>query len=211
MHAWNPELIEKVYPKQRDGHVSFRRNGEARLDSDPAEKELSYGFFAMLAAEVGDTKTRDMLLARTDRVYAPEWKDGKYHYPYNVKRKCTHLTDKLLALARAMKKNSLFDMHNSPFDKAHFKEPFIANVDFPKVLISRAIWDRKNSALIVTIEPGIAGQGGETSFTVKNLDSAKTYALFVSGKQTGTISGATENKITLNLIGKTDVILVERK
>jgi hypothetical protein len=82
MHAWNPKLIEKLYPYMREAQVSMNPDGSATLKNDALTPDAYYGFFIALAAEVGDAAVRDGLLKTIDRQFSPVWKDGTYHYPF---------------------------------------------------------------------------------------------------------------------------------
>ncbi len=207
MHPWQPEFIERHYPYQKENSLKVIDDERARLAVTWWEPQLKYGFFAMYAAEVGDFDTRDKLIRFADEKYEPVWEDGTLHYPYNTSRGCTNLTGKLLAIARANPKDGFWKMHNQPFDDKHFKEPKVTEVDFPNVLLRRAIYDREKAALIVTTEPGAAGTGTK-AFNVGNLDPGKTYTLMIDGKETSKIKGRKTYKVEIPLDTRHDVVLV---
>ena len=52
-------------------------------ESDRAALPLYAGALALAAAEVGDTETRDGLLAFADKYLSPTWKNGGFFYPRN--------------------------------------------------------------------------------------------------------------------------------
>ncbi len=209
MHAWQPQYIERHYPYQRDRHIKHLEDGSARLKNNIADRMapgLQYGFFAMLAAEIGDTQTRDKLIDYIDKSYNPVWSDGAFHYPINEQAKCKSTSGKLLAVARANHKNGLWNMHNKPFDDMHFSSPKVAGVDFPKVLLKRAIYDAERKALIVTTEPG-GQKSGTTTFELINLDPAKSYRLSLDGKQMGTYKGRKSISVEVPLDTRHDLVL----
>jgi hypothetical protein len=206
MHAWQPEYIELQYPYQLEHHLVEMKEEEARLKQDFFEPRLQYGFFAMLAGEVGDRETRDKLVAYADNKYGPTWQDGAYVYPFDKVKKCTGLTGVLIGIARANPEDGLWKMHNQPFDNAHFQEPVVEGVDFPKVLLSRAIYDRDKQALVITAVPG-AKKGGKTSLKINRLSPAKSYAVYLDGEQKGTISSRTATEIEIPLDREHDVII----
>jgi len=188
MHGWQPDYIERLYPEWKKQQVIEKDKETAELKNESWEPLVRYGFFAMLAGEMGDMDTRDKLLNYADKKFAPVWQDGTYHYPYNPGKGCTNFSDKLFAFARANPRNGLWLLHNKPFDKAHFAEPKLAGVDFPNVLVKRAIYDANKKALVVSIEPG-SKKGGNTSFEVRQLDPFRSYVYFVDGKEIGKYQG----------------------
>jgi len=210
MHAWQPDYIERHYPHQRDHHV--RPSGDfAKLKSGGAEliaPGLNYGFFATLAAEVGDTETRDMLVKQADQMYGGTWEEGFYRYPADKKTKANVLTGKLVAMARANLPDGMLLLHQKPFDDHHFKQPKITGVDFPNVLVHRAVYDSKRDALILTVAPG--NGGGQTTFKAVQLNPGKSYTLYIDGVEKGSYSGVSEVAIKVLLDGKREVILAAK-
>jgi hypothetical protein len=208
MHAWKPDFIARHYPYQRDYNLVELKDGDAKLQWTIWEPQLKYGFFAMYAAEMGDFDTRDKLIAFADQKYQPVRDGGMMRYPADDSKGSTNLTGHLVALARAMPEDGLHKMHNRPFDDAHFREPVVANVDFPKLLITRAVYDREKKALVVSAEPG-AEPRGKTEFEIRNLAPGKSYLLMIDGKETGKIRGKDRISVSIGLDKKHDVILAE--
>ncbi len=209
MHVWQPEYIERHYEYQKKYSLRDVEADKARLAMTVWEPQLKYGFFAMLAAEVGDLETRDKLIKFADEKYRP-LREGPYlYYPFNLSRGCTALTGKLLACARAMEKDSMRKMHVSPFSDEHFRGPALDDVDFPRVVLRRALYDAEKKALILTAEPGEKSIG-ETSFAAVRLDPAKTYLLSVDGAPDREITGVDSANITVPLSGRINVILAEK-
>ncbi len=209
MHAWQPEYIERHYPYQREHHVINIDNERASLRYSTVEPFTSYGFFAMLASEVGDDRTRDRLLNYTNQIYKPVWQDGMFRYPYNLKKYCINLTGYLIAIARANPKNGFWKMHNQPFDDKHFDEPKVTEVDFPNVLLRRAVYDREKAALIVTTEPG-AQKSGKSSFRIIQLEPKKSYALIIDGSLKETIKGRDSMTLDVPMDTKHDFVLIQK-
>jgi hypothetical protein len=248
MHAWNPDLIEELYPYMKRAGVVIHKDGSAALKNDPLIPEASYGFFAALAAEVGDRALRNGLLKTADRLFHPVWEGGTYHYPFadragasakgvqkmaaadspSAKGPCcislriigqgdagntktmsqgSDLSDRLIGMARALPPKGLWLMHNRPFDKEHFNEPAITDLDPAKTPLKRAIYDRLKKALIVST----LGSGEPGGFRIIRLDPAKTYSLVVNGITIKDISGVKEHRVTLEAGKAHDIILVLKK
>ncbi len=264
MHAWNPKLVESLYPYIKKSQVKMSPDGSATLKNDSLTPDAYYGFFVALAAEVGDEPVRNGLLKTIDSMFSPAWIDGTYHYPFadkagavnlaaddsakkppvapsaaqqpapkqeplsdakgcpackavqikghgdanNMKTMPQHsdLSDRLIAMARALPKNGLWTLHNKPFDKEHFSEPAITGVDIKKTALKRAIYDRSKLALIVSTMPA-KSNAADGGFTIINLDPAKTYILAIDGKKTADVSGVKEYNVTLGGANAHDLIL----
>jgi hypothetical protein len=210
MHAWQPEYIERHYPYQRDASLRMTGQGKARLKKYTPEllaPGLHYGFFSMLAAEVGDMQTRDLLLEQADEIYEQQWRDGTLHYPDLTSGKANVLTGILIANARANPGKGYETMHNRPFDDEHFKEPYVSGVDFPNVVLRRAVYDSDRKALIVTTEPGTE-KGGVTQIKVNRLDPQRTYRLLIDGKKMKTLRGREEALLEVTLDARHDIVLI---
>jgi hypothetical protein len=120
------------------------------------------------------------------------------------------LSDRLIAMARALPKDGLWTLHNKPFDNSHFAEPAIAGVELSKTPLKRAIYDRSRLALIVSTRPaksGVAGGG----FKIINLMPAKTYTLSLDGKMISELNGVKEYNMTLDGAKAHDLILNEHQ
>jgi hypothetical protein len=206
MHAWQPELIERLYPYQRKYHLTFTTGKQARLNLDvPSAAPVKYGFFAILAAELGDRDTRDRLLASADYLYRPVWKDGCYYYPLAEKPyKVSFLTGVLLATARALAQDGLKTMHNQPFPDSHFLSPLVRNLS-PGLILTRAIYDPQRKALIASTA---AGQG-PAAFEVHQLAPDKYYVLWEDGRERQQIHGREAIRVETSLDRPHHFILIE--
>jgi hypothetical protein len=49
----------------------------------------------------------------------------------------------LLALARINVKDGLYEMFAKPWNAEHFKQPFLADVPYPRAYVSRAVYDER--------------------------------------------------------------------
>lgn len=199
MHAWKPAYIEAEYPFWVKRHVIDKGNGVAELKWENWEPLVQVGFFAALAAEMGDTATRDKLLNYADRKYRPEWAGGTFHYPYNLRRGATDLTDRTLAMARALPKDGMLTLHTKPFAASHFDEPAVRKVDFPKVALTRAVYDASKEALVMTVVAG-SQLFGSTQLEVYRLDPNRRYEVYVDGKMVRTLSGTSSATLALNVL-----------
>lgn len=85
MHVFDPTYVETLYPAFKKLHVKENADGTVTLQKDVLTPYSYYGFFSILAAELGDEKLLRGLLKTVDQHFDPVWdKDGAFHYPYKV-------------------------------------------------------------------------------------------------------------------------------
>lgn len=196
MHAWAPEYIQRVYPRQRDLHVDALLSSTEAPGEPPAGTSSLLGFMAMMASEVGDAETVDRILDHADRHYRPVWREGRYYYPRNdgpVSEEDDFLSvsalagNAMLPFARLNPGNGLLRLHNETWPESYFEQPYIAAVDLGAAGVSRAIYDADGEALVIGLEPGPL-QLPETRFEVRNLDPGTPWDLFRHGRFVATIA-----------------------
>jgi hypothetical protein len=85
VHVFDPAFVEKFYPDFKKLHVKENPDGTVTLQKDVLTPYSYYGFFSILAAEMGDEKLLKGLFKTIDQHFDPVWgEDGTYHYPYKV-------------------------------------------------------------------------------------------------------------------------------
>lgn len=210
MHVWQPEFIARHYPYQRRDHLINWGRDQAWLDPDVvAPSALKYGFFAMLASEMGDAETRDKLLRAAESKYHPVWEGRAYHYPHyplESHQEVSALSGALLAIARANPPSGFLVLHNRPLDDTHFREPSLTGVDWPKLVLRRAIYDRAKQALVFTTEPG-GEDHSSSSLRVINLKPSLSYRLSIDGKPQKEITGVDSIEFAIPLDSRHDFVL----
>lgn len=84
-HVFDPVFVEELYPDFKKLHVKENEDGSVTLQKDVLTPYSYYGFFCILAAEMGDEKLLAGLLKTVDDHFDPVWgEDGTFHYPYKV-------------------------------------------------------------------------------------------------------------------------------
>jgi hypothetical protein len=200
MHAWNPELMRSIYPAQRDLYVEGLLSGayaKSVPEYNKAMLSLGFGQVAFMAAEVGDSQTRQRLLEYAERNFNPVWEEGAYYYPRNDDyaadaRGNSHGVSSwtgnvLLALARLDKGGAFRRLYGEPWTPEQLGAPQVADVDALLTNVSQAYYDTKKRALIVTVKPGPV-KAERTAFAVRNLDQTLAYAVVKDGRVLGRIS-----------------------
>ncbi len=85
VHVFDPDYVEKLYPDFKKLHVQENADGTITLQKDVLTPYSYYGFFSVLAAEMGDDSLLAGLLKTVDEHFNPVWgDDGTFHYPYKV-------------------------------------------------------------------------------------------------------------------------------
>ena len=221
MHAWEPALIERHYPYQKEKHV-IDDGSMAHLKSEMITDQIATPFFALLASEVGDTVTRDKLVAWCNSFYKAEWVNGMLVYPVGADTYINQQKDKsytpwpqnltgvLVAYAAANPHDGIMTLHNNPFTLKNFDSPQVTGVDFPNVLLKRAIYDFEKEALIMTTMGGAETPSGDTSFNVTQLDPTRTWELFMDGVSQGEYIGVSSISITVPLSAQHNLYLVAK-
>jgi hypothetical protein len=183
MHAWKPELIEKLYPTHAK-KIEYERDGAAKVQGDETVGASSAPGFAAYAKEMGDMKTAGGLIAWMEGNCSPSWVGNKYYYPRNDEKKITPLFNATAAIAELNVKDGIWTIYNQPWKKDYFAQPFISSVEHPKAAVKQAYYDNSKGVLVVTLAPGEKGVAN-TSFSVHQLNKAKIYSI----KKNGVIIG----------------------
>jgi len=176
-----------------EGSIGQNMDSQEQLDGQ-AFQHFTVGFFFAYAAEMGDQQTKDKLFAYAERNYNPVWQNGEYFYPRNDdfsvdKQGNVHGVDTwagsvLIPLARLDRGGGLRRLYTEPWGDAHYKQPYVSDVDTATVGVSQAFFDAKKNALVVSLLPGpiVAKQ---VSFVVQQLDRGRIYSVIKDGKQVG--------------------------
>jgi len=197
MHAWDRDTIQSLYPAHAKRWCKRLPEGTAYVEPRPQstwslQSTSDFGHFALYAAELGDKKTVDAMLAYAEKYLNPTWKDGAYFFPRNDDLRneqglpvlVTPLAgNALLALAHINIPNGLYTTFNEPFDKEHFNEPYIDRVDYPNVLVRQAVYEAEKCALILRLTPG--DSLGKTTFRINRLDAKKDWEILAYGSTVG--------------------------
>ena len=199
-HVWDKQFIESIYPDQQKRYIPSMLKGEPGEDMGYTAS-FDFGWFALLASEVGDAETVQTMTDYADAHFNPTWMDGGLMYPSSPDYLWNFMRDEkgliqnvgpvtgnvLIGFARINPADGLWQIYNKPFDKSHFADPHITDVEYLEASVTQAVYDAEKDALIVTLAPGPV-KSEATSFNVRQLDSAKTYSLIKDGQLLGEIN-----------------------
>jgi hypothetical protein len=196
LNMWNRDFVRTNYPEQvkrllaphSDGTIGVNPGrpftiGDHRVVGDGCD----LGWVAAWAAEMGDQKTLDGLLAFADSHLKPKWRDGGLYYPRNdveydasggrtmgVRTMMEPLVGNvLLGYARLNVADGLWKLYNKPWDRHHFDEPALiavaANVD-----VTRAFFDRDAKTLAFTLlARSDLDINGDSAVVIGNLEKSR--------------------------------------
>jgi hypothetical protein len=201
-HVWDKPFVEEIYRNQVERYVPAMFKGEP-LEDMGWTASFDFGWFALLASEVGDAGTVRAMVDYADEHFRPTWKDGGYYYPYTPDYQESFRRDDegyianvspitgnvLIGFARINPKDGVWQIYNHPWDASHSAEPFITDVEYLEASVAQAVYDAEKSALVVTLAPGPV-KSETTSFLVRQLDPLKSYLLIRDGEVLGEISGS---------------------
>lgn len=155
MHSWDPATIRARYEAQRARNVRINPDGTILFPFDPMF-HLGSGFFALLAAELGDQATAEAIYAHCEKTYSPVREDGGLRYPPAVvgKERVSNTLDKVLMMAKSNRPNGIVDLHERPWGDSEANQPLVEGIDFPRVLVAEARWSADGRALTLELAPG---------------------------------------------------------
>jgi Linalool dehydratase/isomerase len=201
MHAWDRDFIEELYPHERAVHFENLLAGRdaARVATSmvPTSAKIGFGLFATLASEVGDTSTRDSLIAYADRNFNPRWsEEGAYFYPRSDDwvpdaQGRYHGVDvltgnALLPMARINNGNGLWTIYNEPPLATDLDQPHVTGIDPTAAGVSQAFYDAESEVLHLSLMPGPTPK--PVTIAVHRLDPARAYTIAKDGQHLATVA-----------------------
>ena len=112
-----------------------------------------------------------------------------------------------IAYAMANTKDGQRMVIQKPFTEKNFNAPKVSGIDFPNVLLNRAIYDFEKESLIITVSSG-ALKSGNTVFNVTQLDPARQWALSIDGQLINKFTGVSSIPVEVSLDKTHDIVLV---
>jgi hypothetical protein len=193
MNMWNRDFVRAHYPRQLRDLVRPGLDGTLSVDArQPPDvqghevivDDVGFGWVAAWASEMGDTRTRDGLLAHADRHMRPTWVDGGLYYPRNdrptddqgQRTLLEPMTGNvLLGYARLNVDDGLWRLYNEPRDRSRKAEPQLHRID-DGVDVTKAWFDREHRTLRFALQRRDAA-GGERGVAVRHVGAGGTWVL----------------------------------
>ena len=199
MHAWNPEHVRKVFPKQIEKFLTRAEDGSCAIRLwEPIDLRGSmetidtadFGWAAAAASELGYEDMLSGFFNHADRYMSPEWRNGGLYYPRNdlrydeqgILRQVEPITaNALLPYARFNVPNGLHLFYNNPWTDSHYEEPLLtsisSNVD---VIEARYLNKERTLKFALTARANRTGDAGVELTNVFG-ERAVTWKLLANG------------------------------
>jgi hypothetical protein len=193
MHAWNPDLMKTIYPRQRALYIPYYLSGawaQHVPDQNKGLLSLGFGQTAFMAAEMGDSELRQKMLNYADRNFRGVWEEGSYYSPRNDdytpdEHGNSHgvgswTGNVLIALARLHRGDGFLKLYKKPWTPSDLQAPEITDVDELTMSVKQAYYDASKKVLIVTISDGpVKAKTG--SFVVRRMPAGHVYGVTSDG------------------------------
>ena len=182
MHAWNPEVIEKIYPALKKKVFTTGVDGLAKLKQDVFIQDASYSYFTCLVAEMGDEPVKKELIKTMDSIYEGVWIEGTYHYAYNEKTTALSVGSPDAGAKSAPKTKS--KCCNTALSKMQAPQSDVSNqvIGLARALPKNGMWLMVNKPFddVHFTEPAITGVDIKKSALKRAIYDRSKKALIVS-------------------------------
>ena len=203
-HVWAKDLVESLYLEQVKLYVPSMLQGNP-LENMGWTASFDFGWFGILASEVGDSETVQLMLDYADEHFVPTWSNGGLYYPYTPDYRVNFLRDPdgfianispvtgnvLIGYMRINPKDGGWELYNNPRTTRDLAAPFVSGVDFLHANVTQAVYDHDVGALVVTIAPGPVEAATAVTFTVNQLDPSMSYSIVKDGSGLGRVARPT--------------------
>jgi Linalool dehydratase/isomerase len=172
--------MDLLYRRQADGSAMIR--GGTYTD---AASDIATGLGAAVAAELGDTDRASALRAYVDAKYAPTWdrERAEFFYTFGLDEPWPRgQMNAWVMPARLVHRSGMWRaLFQSPDTRRH-TEPTLTGVDFPRLRVRQAWYDRSAQVLRIALtSPFSELRGRPTSVTIANLEPGARYAVRKDG------------------------------
>ncbi|EQB16841.1 linalool dehydratase/isomerase domain-containing protein [Novosphingobium lindaniclasticum] len=199
----------KLEPEVRGGHLHHNPYSPAANQADnwqspgtPEKGETPpfYFYAAISAAEMGDGELLGNIRGHAAKFNnQATWKGSEFFYDRNERTGPARMSRGgavLMTAAHLVEKDSFRKLYNLPLTEADVHTPQIEGVDWPNILVRRAVFDKQRQALVVTLLSAASLRDSkaaavDTRFAIANLDPRKTYAISCDGAAIGRVRGNT--------------------
>jgi hypothetical protein len=204
MSMWNKQFVRRHYRSQISSYVTDA--GEGLLSVVPTPKTFigmpsdtdwsDFGWVAAWATEMGDTSTRDGLLAYADRFMKPIRRDGGLYYPRNDRRYDDDghyvevdpmVGNVLLAMARLNVADGFQILFNEPWPADHFQLPALTEVH-PDIDVREA--HMADGCLITELQRRSEAPAGKGQVRIGRVLGRGNWELAIDGAARARIDGA---------------------
>ena len=181
------EMAQRFYEVAKQGFLVEKPDETAYMVATPGiTKDNPYITVRTLslANELGDTEIVKKLHAYVEAHYEPTWdrEAGEFYYLFALREPYPRgQYNANLMVSEVAGPNAWWRLFNEPNLKK-FEEPTVHSVDYPRMGLSQAYYDRRLRTLLLRTYPiDQSGIGSSTSFRVTNLEHPGDCTVLADG------------------------------
>jgi hypothetical protein len=181
------EMAQRFYEAAKKGFLVEKSDGTAHMVAAPAiTKDNPYitARTLSLANELGDTEIVKKLHAYVQAHYEPTWdgEAGEFYYLFGLREPYPRgQYNANLMVSEVAGPGAWWRLFNEPNLKK-FEEPTVHNVDYPRMGLSQAYYDRSQRTLRLRTYPiDRSAIGSPTAFRINNLASPGGCTVLADG------------------------------
>jgi hypothetical protein len=185
------EMAHRFYEVAKHGYLVDEADGTAHMVAAPGRtKDIPYitAQTLSLAHELGDTEVVKKMRAHVEAHYEPTWdrEAGEFYYLFGLREQYPRgQYNAKLMVSEVAGPGAWWRLFNEPNLKK-FEEPTVCGVDYPRMGLSQAYYDRQQRTLVLRTYPiAQSAIGSPTSFRVKNLAQAGACTVLADGAPYG--------------------------
>jgi hypothetical protein len=169
------EMARRLYDLAKRDCLAAKADGTAHMVAAPGRTRddiFTTALTLSLANELGDTEVVKTLRAHAEAHYEPTWDrdTGEFYYLFGLRE--PHPRGKYnanLMVSEVAGSGAWWRLFNEP-NLRKFEEPTVYGVDYPRMGLSQAYYDRERRTLVLqTYTNDQAARGTPTSFRIQNL------------------------------------------
>lgn len=185
------EMAQRFYEVAKHGSLVEKADGTAHMVAAPGRTKDNPYITAQtlsLAHELGDTEVVKKMRAHVEAHYEPTWdrEAGEFYHLFGLREPYPRgQYNAKLMVAEVAGPGAWWRLFNEPNLKK-FEEPTVYGVDYPRMGVSQAYYDRQRRTLVLRTDPiAQSAIGSPTSFRVKNLVRAGDCTVLADGAPYG--------------------------
>lgn len=180
-------MAQRFYEVATRGSLVHKADGTAHMAAAPGRtRDNSYTTLLTLslANELGDTEVVKKLRAHVEAHYEPTWDRaaGEFYYLFGLREPYPRgQYNASIMVSEVGGPDAWWRLFNEPNLKK-FAEPTVYRVDYPRMGLSQAYYDRRQRMLVLRTYPiDQSALGSPTSFRVKNLAQPSDCTVLADG------------------------------
>jgi len=210
------EMAGRFYEVAKKGFLVEKPDGTAYMVAAPGiTKDNPYvtARTLSLANELGDTEIVKKLRAHVEAHYEPTWhrEAGEFYYLFGLREPYPRgQYNANLMVSEVAGPGAWWRLFNEPNLKK-FEEPTVHDVDYPRMGLSQACYDRSKRVLRLRTYPiGRSAIGSPATFRIKNLASPRDCTVLADGAPYSSLAVRDDELEVTTTIDERSFQIVER-